>query len=342
MDALGTMPIAALEATLAAAGSFGPQGPVAQAMADLFWLMTALGAVVLVAVLALTFLGLRRRRDEPVGPLARARVPADPPGVTATLTTRWILLGGVVVPLIVIVVVFVATLGAMRAVPAAAPEDALRIEVVAHQYWWEVHYPEEGVTTANELYLPVGRPVAIELTAQDVIHSLWVPALGGKLDALPDGVTTLVLEADEPGEHETECAEFCGLQHARMGLLVVAEPQAAFDDWVATRAEAAAAPAGTAAERGREVFLRSDCARCHAVQGTSEPPEDRADDEHGPDLTHVASRSTLLADTVPNTPEDLAAVVRDAAAVKPGVDMPPAELSDEELDDLLAYLGGLR
>lgn len=328
--------------TVAAAGSFGPEGPIAQAMADLFWLMTALGTVIFVAVVALLVLGLRRHRDEPVGALARSRVEPTSPDVTRSLTARWIVLGGVVLPLVVIVVVFAATLGAMRAVPTAAPEGALHIEVVAHQFWWEIHYPEQDVTTANELYLPVGRPVALELTSSDVIHSLWVPALGGKLDALPDGTTTLVLQADEPGEHETECAEFCGLEHARMGLLVVAEPEQAFEDWVSSRSAPAAEPTGTAAERGREVFLRSDCTRCHAVEGTSEPPADRADDESGPDLTHVASRRTLLADTVPNTPEDLERVVRDASAVKGGVDMPAAELSDQEIADLVAYLGGLQ
>jgi cytochrome c oxidase subunit 2 len=342
VDVVGTVPVAAVGPALAAAGSFGPEGPVAQAMADLFWLMTALGTVVLVAVLALLLLGLRRRGDEPLPPLARSRVEDDPPATTATLTRRWLILGGVVLPLIVIVVVFAATLVAMRSIPVAAPDGALQVEVVAHQFWWEIHYPEQGVTTANELYLPVGRPVALQLTASDVIHSLWVPALGGKLDALPDGTTTLVLEADQAGEHETECAEFCGLQHANMGLLVVAEPPEAFEEWITTRAEAAAEPTGAAAERGREVFLRSDCARCHAVEGTSQPPADRGERDHGPDLTHVASRRTLLADTVPNTPEDLERVVRDAAAVKPGVTMPPTELSDQEIDDLLAYLGGLQ
>lgn len=324
--------------TVAAAGSFGPEGPIARAMADLFWLMTALGTVIFVAVVALLVVGLRRHRDEPVGALARSRVDPTPPDLTTTLTLRWIVLGGVLLPLIVIVVVFAATLGAMRAVPAAAPEGALHIEVVAHQFWWEIHYPEQDVTTANELYLPVGRPVALELASSDVIHSLWVPALGGKLDALPDGTTTLVLEADEPGEHETECAEFCGLQHANMGLLVVAAPEDDFEEWVASQAAPAAEPTGTAAERGREVFLSADCSRCHAIQGTAELG---AEGEHGPDLTHLAGRRTLLADTVPNSPAELERVVRDASAVKAGVDMPAAELSDQEIADLVAYLGSL-
>jgi cytochrome c oxidase subunit 2 len=340
-------------------GSLDPQGPVAESMAELFWVMTGLGTAVFLAFLALLALGLARRRHAAAtADTDDAAATADTDDAAATADTddaaafpgpveetergaaqlvrRWIVVGGVVVPLLVIVVVFGATLRSMRAIPTDAPSDALVVEVTANQFWWEIHYPEQDVTTANEMYVPVGRPIAIELTSTDVIHSFWVPALGGKRDALPDGINTLVIEADAPGEHATECAEFCGLQHAQMGLLVVAEPADAFEDWIDQQQQPAAEPVDAEAERGREVFLGSDCATCHAVRGTP------AEVGEGPDLTHLASRRTLAADALPNTPENLADWVTDPQAIKPGVQMPAAELGDDELDALLTYLGGLR
>jgi cytochrome c oxidase subunit 2 len=212
---------------LAAAGSFDPQGPAAASMADLWWLMLWLGAAVFVVFLVLLAVGLLRRgrahEDEDGGP---------PPDQDPVLTRRWLVAGGVVMPTAVLLVVFGATLRSMQAVPMEAPADALVVEVVGHQWWWEVTYPDTGVTVRNELHLPVGRPVALQMTSADVIHSLWVPALGGKMDLLPDGTNTLVLEADEPGVHHTQCAEFCGLHHTQMKLLVVAEPPDAFAAWL--------------------------------------------------------------------------------------------------------------
>jgi cytochrome c oxidase subunit 2 len=142
---------------------------------------------------------------------------------------------GVVAPMVILLVVFGATVRAMRLVPTTAPSDALVIEVVGHQFWWEVRYPDAGVTVTNELHLPVGRPVNLQLTSADVIHSFWVPALAGKLDLLPDHPNTLVLEADEVGVHRSRCAEFCGLEHTKMVLTVVAEPEDRFVSWLAER-----------------------------------------------------------------------------------------------------------
>ncbi len=207
----------------AAAGSLDPQGPVAEAMADLWWLMLGLGVVVFVAFAGMLLVSLFRRR------------PAEhEPGRHApNRFSRWIVVGGVVMPLIVLVVVFGATVQALRALPTTITPDALVVEIVGHQWWWDVHYPDAGITTTNELHIPVGRPVALQLTSADVIHSFWVPALGGKMDLLPDGVNTLILQADEPGEHLSQCAEFCGLEHADMKLVVVAEPAEQFASWVA-------------------------------------------------------------------------------------------------------------
>ena len=308
------------------ADSLDPQGPVADSIAELWWLMLVLGVAVFVLVAVVLGVGLFRRRtgestglDEEESALAR----------------RWIVPGGVVLPLVVIGVVLVATVATMRDIAPSVPHGALVVEIVGHQYWWEVRYPEEGFSTANELHIPLHRPVALRLTSADVIHSVWIPSLAGKLDALPDGVNTLVLEADEPGVHRSQCAEFCGLQHSKMMMIVTAEPAAAFASWVADQGRDAVAPTDGAGRRGQEAFL-AECARCHTIRGTTTAVADG-----GPDLTHVASRPTLGAGALPNTAEDLADWVADPHASKEGVRMPATKLSQEQLADLLAYLEGL-
>ena len=207
-------------------GALDPQGPVSEAMANLFWLMLGLGGAVFVAVVVVLGLGLFRRR--PVGEPQPDRQGRDSFG-------RWFVVGGVVVPLVILLIVFGATVRAMRFIPTSAPPEALVIEVVGHQFWWEVRYPEQGVTARDELHLPVGRRVNLQLTSADVIHSFWVPELAGKLDLLPARTNTLVLEADQPGVHRSRCAEFCGLEHTRMVLTVVAESEERFAAWVAER-----------------------------------------------------------------------------------------------------------
>ena len=320
--------------TLAAAGSLQPRGPVAETMADLWWLMLALGTAVFVLVAVLLWRGLRR----PGTPDDEPSTTDAPERDTGAGLAPWLVGGGVVLPLVVIGVVLAATVVGMRATPTAADGDGLVIEVTGHQWWWEVHYPEAGVETANEIRIPVGEPVTFHLTSGDVIHSFWVPSLGGKLDAMPEDVNTLVLQADEAGEYGGDCAEFCGLQHARMGITVFAEPRADFDRWLADRAQPATQPTGQAAQRGQEVFRSADCARCHTIAGTT------ADGDEGPDLTHLASRQTLGAGVLENTPENLRAWISDPHEFKPGLDMPPFDddLTDAQLADLVAYLQELQ
>lgn len=322
----GSPPRPALEL---AAGALDPQGPAAESIADLWWIMLGLGVAVFVLVAVLLAVGLFRRGGRSDG----GAIGAEPASAA-----RWLVGGGVVLPVVVLVVVFAATIESMREAPAEADADGedLVIEIVGHQWWWEVRYPEEGFTTANEVHMPVGRPVTFELTSADVIHSFWVPALGGKRDLLPEGMNTLVLQADEPGEHLSACAEFCGLQHALMKLVVVAEPPEQFSAWVADQQEPAAELAGAQARQGRDVFVTQECASCHVVRGAPGTGGD------GPDLTHVATRPTLGAGAVSNTPPHLAEWVTDPHAIKAGVAMPSVELTDGELDDLLAYLGSLR
>ena len=198
-------------------GSLDPQGPIAEAMAGLWWLMLALGIAVFVVFAVLLAVGLFRRPD------------ADP---TPEREDRLLFGWGVAGPAVILVVVFAATVWAMRSVPIEAPEDALVVEIVGHQFFYDVRYPDHGVSTRDELRIPTGRPIELRLTSTDVIHSFWVPELGGKLDMLPDGVNTLVLEADVPGSYVSRCAEFCGLEHTSMQLDVVAQEPDAFDSWL--------------------------------------------------------------------------------------------------------------
>jgi cytochrome c oxidase subunit 2 len=200
-------------------GSLDPKGPSAEVAANLWWFMLLLGLVVFGVFLALLWAGLRRQ------------APPDTE-VDRDEGRRWLVGGGVVMPAVVLVAVFGATLGAMRAWPNTAPKDSLVIEVVGHQWWYEVRYPEQGVTLKDRLHIPVGRPVVLRLTSADVIHSFWVPELGGKLDMLPEDTNVLVLQADTPGRYKARCAEFCGLHHADMHMVVVAQAEDRFTAWM--------------------------------------------------------------------------------------------------------------
>ena len=227
-----------------AASSLDPDGPVAASIADLWWLMLILGTIVFLLFLGLLAAGLWRRGETDVD--EDHQHPVESPPDERRLVRRWVVLGGVAMPAVVILVVLGATLRSMVQIPWTADEDTMVIEVVGRQWWWEVRYPEAGVTVANELHLPTGRTVSVQVTSADVIHSLWIPPLAGKIDALPDGVNTLVLKADEPGTYRTQCAEFCGLQHAQMKMLVVAEPPDDFAAWLADPSRAGDAGEPTA------------------------------------------------------------------------------------------------
>jgi len=209
-------------------GSLDPQGPVARVMADLWWLMFWLGLAVFAVFLVMLGIALFRRTREP----ADEGSPDTDVEDTTGRIGRWLFGWGVAAPFLVIAVVFGATLAAMRATPTEPSPDALVIEVVGHQWFYEVTYPDHGVRTTDELHLPVGREVALELASADVIHSFWVPELGGKLDMVPGRVNTLVLQADQPGEHQMRCAEFCGLHHVRMNMPVVVESPVDFEAWL--------------------------------------------------------------------------------------------------------------
>ena len=310
-------------AVLLADGVLDPSGPVAEAIEDLWWLMLVLGVLVFILFMVLLVRAFIRGAPEASDQEERHR----------RLVTRWILLGGIVMPTVIIVGVFAATLFTMREMPHEAPDGALEVEVTAHQFWYEVRYPDSGLVTANEMHVPTGTPIAIRLRSSDVIHSFWVPELGGKEDMLPERVNTLVLQADRPGEFRSRCAEFCGLSHANMTLFVVAEEPGRFDQWMNDQL-AFEAPGADAATQGRELFASADCVSCHAPPGDSP-----TDDQNAPDLTTFASRQMIGAGVVPNTPENLADWLRDPEELKPGAEMPATELTDDQIDALIAYLG---
>ena len=289
-------------------------GPAAADIGSLMWLLVALGGAVFVVFSALFVRALIRSGEQDEG---HAR--------------KLILWGGVVGPAVVVSVVFGATLLTMRDLPAEAEDDALVIEVTGHQWWWEVYYPRYDIRSANEIQIPVDRQVELRLTSADVVHSFWVPALGGKLDLLPERVNEMVLEAAEPDVYRGVCAEFCGLQHANMAFHVVAMTEAAHQEWL-DAARADPEPPTDLAARGLEVFLGKGCQECHSIEGTP------ASGTIGPDLTHVAGRQSIAAGSLDNTAENLAEWIANPQLLKPGVEMPDTELTDEEIDALVAFL----
>jgi cytochrome c oxidase subunit 2 len=244
--------------------------------------------------------------------------------------------GGVAVPLAILVVLFVLTLSTLPSVSAPGRGDGdLVVEVVGRQYWWEVGYPDHGLVTANEIHIPTGTPVELRVRTADVIHSFWVPRLNRKIDMIPGRTNRILVRAEEPGVYRGQCAEFCGLAHAQMAFLVVAEAPSVFEAWLAGETGDAAAPASGSAALGQEVFLNSSCVSCHAIRGTS------ASATVGPDLTHVAGRRWLAAGTIPNTRGNLGGWIVDPQSIKPGNKMPPTNLSGPELQALLDYLESL-
>jgi cytochrome c oxidase subunit 2 len=308
---------------------FSTHGPVADREAWLGRGMLTIAALVVVAVGCLLLVAIFRRRpggDDPE--LHRERG-----------GTGWILIGGVLVPTLILVGVLIAGTRVLAAVTRAPGHPAATVQVVGHQWWWEVRYlgagPDQLATTANEIHLPLGRPVRVELTTGDVIHSFWIPQLAGKMDLIPGQRNTMWLRADSAGTYWGHCAEYCGAEHAGMALTVVAESPREFASWLAAQRMPAVQPAGAAAV-GEQVFTGSACALCHTIRGTG------AGGAIGPDLTHLAGRRTLAAGLLPNTPGNLAGWIANPQAIKPGTIMPVVPLQPDQLHNLVAYLSSLR
>ncbi|MDR5883527.1 c-type cytochrome [Caballeronia sp. LZ032] len=227
-----------------------------------------------------------------------------------------------------------------RALSRLPVDDALRIEMTGYQWWWQAKYLSDEnapeFTLANELHVPVGRPVIISLKAADVIHTFWVPNLHGKKDMIPGRDATIEFRADKAGVYRGQCAEFCGYEHALMAFSITADPPARYAAWAAQQRQPAAAPVDALALHGRDVFISHDCARCHTVRGTD------ATGTIGPDLTHLASREFIAAGTLPNNRGNLAGWIVDPRTLKPGTIMPGTRLPPADLQALLVWLETLK
>jgi cytochrome c oxidase subunit II len=298
---------------------------------DRLWDAMYLTSIVVFAlvVIALLLAAFRRR--------AADRPPEDPDR-QRRLTSAVAVATGLTVLVLFAFLVYDIAVG--RELTRNPGEGALQIRVTGHQWWWEVQYrdslPKNWVTTANEIHIPAGRPVVLELRSTDVIHSFWPPNLSQKRDLIPGDENSLWFQADTPGVYRGQCLEYCGLQHAKMGFLVIADRPDSFSSWLAHQRDTASTPTDDLTRRGQEVFLTSSCVMCHAISGTP------AGSRIGPDLTHLASRRTIASGTLTNTRSNLAGWILDPQRIKPGTRMPANQFDSADLNALLIYLESLK
>ena len=320
--AVAVLVVLSLPAVAAASPSIlRPTTPQAEQIKSLAVFLFVVSALILFGVEAVLLYAIVRFRNRPEHLVRQTHG-------NNTIEAVWTL-----IPALLVILIFTMTVRTMDSLEL--PGGDVELAVVGHQWWWEVRYPAEGFNTANEIHVPEGREIGIELTSADVIHSFWVPQIGGKTDLVPGRTNRTGFLAATPGVYLGECAEFCGLQHARMRFYLVVESAAEFSTWVQHQREPAGEPTTEAAMRGKELFLSQACVGCHTIRGTV------AAGVLGPDLTHVAGRLSLGAGTLENTPENLRRWLRDPQDAKPGNLMPAPGVTPEQLDDLAAYLEGL-
>ncbi|WP_229483174.1 cytochrome c oxidase subunit II [Massilia horti] len=308
-------------------------GPAADPVTHLHWGMLAISLAVVVIISILVLWATFYRR-----PPAQSRPDGRPPLETARDGLSWITIG-VGISTAVLLGAAAWTMITLSTVAAPAAGGALHINVIAHQWWWEASYPgnrqSEPVIVANEIHIPVGQPVLLELASDDVIHSFWIPKLAGKTDMVPGQTNHAWLQANQAGDYRGQCGEYCGAQHAQMALHVIAEPPDAFAAWLRRQRQPSAAPADMQALHGQQIFL-ARCGMCHTVNGSD------AHGRTGPDLTHLVARHTIAAGVLPNTPGERARWVANPQDLKPGVRMPVVELNREDRQALMAYLETLK
>ena len=312
-----------------------PAGAPNRRVNHLFLAMLIVATIVWIAVVVAAFWGAISRRRitredlEPIVDLPEAEHRRHA-GIVRGLV-------GVTAITLMVFLVYDFTVG--RAL-AERPSRTLTVELIGHQWWWEVHYvdpdPSKLVVDANELHIPAGEPVQVKLTSQDVIHSFWVPNIIGKRDLIPGYTSSLFLDADKAGLYRAQCAEFCGLEHAKMALPVIVHSRADFAAWLAEARTPAAEPNDSSEKEGKKVFLAAACSSCHAISGVE------AYGTIGPNLTHIGSRKTLAAGTLDNTRANLGGWIVDPQSIKPGVHMPSNQLAAKDLRNLIDYLETLK
>lgn len=298
-----------------------PDSPQAKAIADLFYFDLMISVVIFATVAVMVVLALRRFRWRQGAP-----EPYQNPG-NPKLEVIW-----TVVPTLILLALFIGTAHTMYVANPPVHGQKPMVVVIAHQWWWEYRYPASGVVTANELHLPADSTSLLELRSADVIHDFWVPDLGAKMDAIPGHPNTLWLGPRTPGTYFGTCAEYCGTQHALMGIQVMVDPPAAFATWEQQQLVVPATPTQGVAADGARLFQQRTCQNCHAIAGT------KAQARVGPDLTHLASRNTLAAGVLSNTTPDLVRWLVNPQHTKPGCYMPNLHLTESEAQAIAAYL----
>lgn len=314
---------------------FDTAGSQAERIARLAWFIITVSTITYVVVIAATALAVRRARSR--------RTHDDLADIRAETDRRLARLVGIATAVTTLLLLVYVTATARTGRAIAWPTEAqqpLTIEVTGHQWWWQFRYrdtvPSNWLTTSNELHIPVGRPVRIILLSNDVIHSFWVPELHGKQDLIPGHRNTTWLRADKPGTWKGRCAEFCGFQHAKMAFDVVAESPEKFNEWYVSQLASAPQPTDSSAIQGHDVFVQRTCIMCHTIAGTP------AGSGVGPELTHIASRPSIAAGSLPNTRENLARWILNPQLIKPGVKMPPNPLPPADMKALVDYLETLK
>jgi cytochrome c oxidase subunit 2 len=312
--------------------TLNPSGPAAAKIATLEWIVLITFCVTSVIMCILLFWAAVRRKGS-----LDSHEPWDVGGGQS-----WVLTGGFVIPFVVLFAMFILNLVSIRSFPLHdGMEMHPEIRIIGHQWWWQIQYlgnpADHQFTTANEIHIPVGRPVDIEVDSVDVIHSFWVPRLHGKVDLIPGRQNYIRLEADAAGTYSGQCAEYCGEQHAHMLLLVVAQPEEDYQAWYQNQLHPAALPTTAEGLHGRDVFMGAACVLCHEIRGT---------DAHGhvaPDLTHLASRQRIAANSYINNQANLGGWVTHAQSMKPGAEMPDlAAFNGTDLQALVAFLQQLK
>jgi cytochrome c oxidase subunit 2 len=302
--------------------TIAPKSDNAERIQTIYQLTFWLGTLVFVGVLAAALFFGFRFREQP------GRVARQIHGNTR-LEIVW-----TIIPVVVLAIIAVPTFNTVAHLTGDAPEGSLEVRATGHQWWFEFEYPEFGFITANEMHIPLGRPVSVALLSTDVIHAFWVPQLHGKIDMVPGHENHLWFTPEQPGTYLAQCAEFCGASHANMRFRVVVDTPEDFEAWVQNQQSDAAEPEEELAQQGRDIFLSSACIGCHTIRGTD------AAARAGPELTHFAERD-IVAAFLPNTDENLALWLADPPAVKPGALMPDLGLSTEQIQALVAYLQSL-